>query len=184
MASDQILKRAFFGGFKRECVIDYIEKLQLQLSETQNQAELYKKKYKSIKKKSDALADCQNRIEVLSSENESLKNEIEVIKSNNYNSSSLFDTKDIDTILSDTRQNRVEIEELINKMSGSTDSDSDNSDLIQKLIISSEKLLNTLNRIDYGSEFEDIKDENQFRFDIDGLEKVEEEFLNKMFIDE
>ena len=39
MASDRILKRAVFGGFRRVDVIDYIEKLQIQLSESQKQSD-------------------------------------------------------------------------------------------------------------------------------------------------
>ena len=184
MASDQILKRAVFGGFKRECVIDYIEKLQLQQSETQKQADILQKKCRSLNKKADALADCQKRIDVLSSENESLKSEVERVSAQSTDSSVISDSEDIKSEISDTRQIRIEIEKLIKQLSESGDSESEESKLIAQLSTATDSLLKTLNRIDYGYDTDDSEDENQFRFDIDGLEKVENEFRNRIFIDE
>ena len=69
-------------------------------------------------------------------------------------------------------------------MSESVDSESEESKLITQLSTATDSLLKTLNRIDYGYDTDDSEDENQFRFDIDGLEKVENEFRNRIFIDE
>ena len=60
---------------------------------------------------------------------------------------------------------------------------SDNESDIQ-LLESVGSLLQVINKISSMLDIDLSEDENQFRFDIDGIEKVEEEYLNKMFIDE
>ncbi len=189
MASEQILKRAFFGGFKRENVIDYIEKLQIQLSDAQKKADYMQNKCKALSKNSDKLNECQNEISTLISENSSLKAEVEKCRQSIDSFNSLLSSNQsvldgIQKIITESEQSRKNAEELIEKSSQSAKAKKDQSDLIVNLSSSVNNLLNTLNEISGFFKGDESQDDNQFRFDIDGLAKVEEEYLNKMFIAE
>jgi chromosome segregation ATPase len=183
MASEQILRRAVFGGFKREDVIDYIEKLQIQLSEAQQTAGSTKKESvkntdacvvlkKTVKEKDSAIDSLKSEIEKLNGEIDCNQNTIHLLSVEISSKQSILDS--IKSSCEEFEQNR----EVINKLF--------NSDAVKESDIYIDALNSLINCFEsVFSNFEkEPEDEDQFKFDYDGLEKVEEEYLNKMFITE
>lgn len=78
MSKDNILKKSAFGGFKKEDVLDYIEKLQLEIVSLKRDASdcaAYKKEIEALKSSAKdgekALSDLKAENEVLKAENSS-----------------------------------------------------------------------------------------------------------------
>lgn len=179
MASEQILKRAVFGGFKREDVIDYIEKLQIQLSDSQKKTDSLRKKAKaseklkkSVEEKDSIIDSLNNEIEQLKNENDTNQQTIYLLNDSISSERTVFDN--IKKTCAEFEEKRSEIDEVL-KTNGSKKS--------EKLTVAVKSLVEYLDSI--SSNFEkETNDEDQFRFDIDGLAKVEEEFLSKKISEE
>ena len=101
MASDQVLRRSLFGGFKRADVIDYIEKLQIELDNTQKtlvKVQKQNKKLKKLESENEKTGQLQSQVDSLNqtaselqSENENLKREIDGLY---RNLAAIFDAQD------------------------------------------------------------------------------------------
>ncbi|MEE1139245.1 MAG: hypothetical protein U0M02_12270 [Acutalibacteraceae bacterium] len=75
MSKDKILKKSAFGGFKKEDVLDYIEKLQQEIVSLKRDASdctAYKREAEALK---SSVADKDKAAESLKAENDSLKAE-------------------------------------------------------------------------------------------------------------
>ena len=180
MASEQVLKRAVFGGFRRENVIDYIEKLQIQLSESQKTADAAQRKCQILNKKADAFNDSKKIIDNLSSENTVLKAELDNSFHNTSGTfSDLSDINDIKSVIINAEESVKNAENLLNELSDASENKSNHQ--VSETI---DSLLQVIYKISSLLDIDFTEDDNQFRFDFDGIEKVEEEYLNKMFIDE
>ncbi|MBE6819692.1 MAG: keratin [Ruminococcaceae bacterium] len=73
MSKDKILKKSAFGGFKKEDVLDYIEKLQQEIVSLKRDASdcaAYKREVEALK---SSAADKDKTAETLKAENEALK---------------------------------------------------------------------------------------------------------------
>ncbi|MBQ6264284.1 MAG: hypothetical protein IJK60_02415 [Clostridia bacterium] len=172
MASGQILRRAFFGGFKREDVIDYVEKLQIKLSDSQKTAESLRLKADNVDKNESVICSLNNEIEKLRIENDTNQNTIQSLNERIISEQAVFDN--IRNICDEFEKNRSDFENLIN---------STNLKKTDKLTDALKSLIVYLDSV--SSNFDtDYFDNDQFRFDVDGLTKVEEEFLSKKFSEE